>query len=94
MKRFENRLPPAQEKQNDPIDGVILDGDITATTFFRLNTTGYDNTRCIICQEQGGKLRTVRFIKTGQRMLEEDFNRRTLIDNSTSSTQEVILGKY
>ena len=69
-KRFENRLPPAEEKQNNPIDGGILDGDITATKCLRSNTTGYDNTRCIICQEPGGKLRTVRFIKTGQRMLE------------------------
>ena len=41
---------------------VALDGDIT-------ETVGYDNTRCIICQETGGKLITVQFIKTGQRML-------------------------
>ena len=42
---------------------VELDGDIT-------ETVGYDNTRCIICQEPGGKLITVQFIKTGQRILE------------------------
>ena len=35
-KRFENRLPPpAEEKQNNPMDGGILDGDITATKCLR-----------------------------------------------------------
>ena len=48
----------------------ILDGDITETKFLQSNTAGYDNTRCIICQEPGGKLITVQFIKTGQRILE------------------------
>lgn len=65
-KRFENKAETPREDRRNEVDAV---NDKTVKTL-RSNSTTYDKTRCIICQDPGGKLRTVQYIKTGERMLE------------------------